>query len=228
MLHVGEPDALAPAHVPDPIDDDEEEAEVAHGTIRVWDEDSDNDEEPPPRRNVFAAAARRAAVPASSWKTFLLGSSMPGTLTTSHVGVNLFAASMHPAVLLSMPAFFVRAGLLPGMLALTVYASLGALGGAVWVILGRYVGGRTLEAVTGTAFGMHTQWKRGIGRLISGAILAVYCTSAAVIAYHGTPLLTALTDLLLHVFFHYAYRGEWLHDRAFVTFVVGGCIVRTH
>ncbi|WFD34107.1 hypothetical protein MCUN1_000939 [Malassezia cuniculi] len=220
VLHISDAEALQPAHILDTTigDDDGVESEIASGTIRVWDEDSDNDDEPPPRRNVFSVAARRAVVPASTWKTFLLGSSMPGTLTTSHVGMNLFAASLHPAVLLSMPVFFARAGTWQGMLALALYAFLGAIGGGVWVILGRYVGGLTLESVTGTAFGMHTRWKRNLGRALSGIILTAYCTSAAVIAYH------ALADLLLHVFFHYADRGDWLHDRAFVTFVVGGCI----
>lgn len=218
VLHLADGEDVPSVHVPEPVDDDYSEAEVAQGTIHVWDEDSENEDEPQPPRNVFRAAARRAIIPAASWKTFLLGSSVPGTLSTMHVGMNLFAASLHPAVLLSIPVFFVRAGIPQGMAALSVYATIGALGGSIWVILGRYVGGRTVEAVTGTAFGMHTRWKRNLGRALSGIILAAYCTGAAVIAYH------ALADLLLHVFFHYAYRGDWLHDRAFVTFVVGGVI----
>mgnify|MGYP001761095561 FL=1 len=63
---------------------------------------------------------------------------------------------------------------------------------------------------------MNTRWKKNIGHALSSIALVVYCTGAAVIAYH------AMTDLLIQVFMHYTIRGQIFHDRAFVTLAVGG------
>ncbi|WFD25940.1 hypothetical protein MNAN1_000913 [Malassezia nana] len=132
--------------------------------------------------------------------------------------MNLFSSSLHPGVLLAMPVYFNLAGILPGMIVLALVSLLGAFGGGLWVSLGRYVGGNTIEAITAKAFGMNTRWKRNIGYGISSLALVIYCTGAAVIAYH------AMTDLLLQVFFHYSLPGQIFHDRAFVTLVIGGLL----
>lgn len=46
--------------------------------------------------------------------------------------------------------------------------------------------------------------------------------------FPGFPLpfffLSALSDLLLQIFFHYSPRGLPLHDRSFITFVIGGLL----
>lgn len=205
---------------------DEFQREVDHGVIHLWDEDSDDEDTPrepsPPAMLPFALErrAKNLHVPSLGrwWRTLLIGSAEPGSLTVGHVAMNLFSSSLHPGVLLAMPVYFVRAGIVPGMLMLVFIALLGGFGGGLWVTLGRYVGGNTLESITGKACGMHTRWKRNLGYGISSIVLVVYCTGAAVVGYH------AMTDLLLQVFFHYAYQGDWLHDRAFVTFAVGGVL----
>ncbi|WFD30973.1 hypothetical protein MSPP1_001999 [Malassezia sp. CBS 17886] len=208
--------------------DDAAAEDMDDGTIRVWDEDSDDEgaarAPSPTRRTVlpFHAPwhrARDASLPQRSWwRTLLVGAAAPGTLSVGHVALNLFSSSLHPGVLLAMPVYFARTGVVPGMLVLVLVTILGAFGGGLWVTLGRYVGGNTVEAITGKAFGMNTPWKWKLGRALSGVLLAVYCTGAAVIAYH------AMSDLLLQVFLHYSVRGDILHDRAFVTLVVGGAL----
>jgi len=140
------------------------------------------------------------------------------SLSAPHVSANLFSASLNPAVLLSMPAYFDRTGILLGIIGLVTVATLAGAGGGLWVVLGRYVGGNTIEAITAASCGRNTKWKSNIGRSFSGILLAVYATGTAVIAYF------ALADLLLQVLFHYSPRGIPLHDRLFVTIVIGGII----
>lgn len=186
-------------------DAEDAEPESQAKQIKVWDEDSDVEDEEPPRsrrpilpfplsgpllpRQRRGAAARSGSAPEepplSQWRVLLLGSGKPGTLTMAHVALNLFSASLHPAVLLAAPVYFARAGVIPGLLGFLFCSLLGAFGGGLWVTLGRYVGGATLEIVTGTSFGMHTRWKRNLGKLLAGTLVAVQCTGMAAIAYHG-------------------------------------------
>lgn len=173
---------------------DEEENEFRHGKIHVWDEDSDEDNSPPNRPSLIPFYHKRDnnspdmghIRPVSNWwRTLLIGSATPGSLSKGHVAMNLFSSSLHPGVLLAMPVYFHRAGIFPGMIVLVLVSLLGAFGGGLWVSLGRYVGGNTIEAITAKAFGMNTPWKRNIGYGISSLALVIYCTGAAVIAYHG-------------------------------------------
>ncbi|CBQ71558.1 conserved hypothetical protein [Sporisorium reilianum SRZ2] len=152
------------------------------------------------------------------WWKLLTNPSTPASLSAPHVSANLFSASLHPAVLLSMPHYFARTGVLVGTIALVGVAVLGGVGGGLWVVLSRYVNGSAIEAIVGASFGRYTPWKGGAGRVISGLLLALYATGSAIIGYF------ALDDLLLQVFFNYAPLGAPLHDRAFVTLVVGGLI----
>lgn len=204
-----------------------EEYDFQHGTIHVWDEDSDEEHEPPSQpgllpfhhaRNHHSSHKVTLQPVTQWWRTLLIGSATPGTLSKGHVAMNLFSSSLHPGVLLAMPVYFNRAGIATGMIVLALVSLLGAFGGGLWVSLGRYVGGNTIEAITAKAFGMNTRWKRNIGYGISSLALVIYCTGAAVIAYH------AMTDLLLQVFFHYSLPGQIFHDRAFVTLVIGGLL----
>ncbi|GAK68016.1 uncharacterized protein PAN0_032c6246 [Moesziomyces antarcticus] len=153
-----------------------------------------------------------------TWWKLLTNPGTPASLSAPHVSANLFSASLHPAVLLSMPHYFARTGVLLGTIALVVVATLGGVGGGLWVVLSRYVNGSSIEAIVGASFGRYTPWKGGLGRVVSGLLLALYATGSAIIGYF------ALADLLLQVFFNYAPRGVPLHDRAFVTLVVGGLI----
>lgn len=153
-----------------------------------------------------------------AWWKLLTNPGTPASLSAPHVSANLFSASLHPAVLLSMPHYFARTGILLGTIALVGVASLGGVGGGLWVVLSRYVNGSSIESIVGASFGRYTPWKGGLGRVVSGLLLALYATGSAIIGYF------ALADLLLQVFFHYAPRGVPLHDRAFVTLVVGGII----
>jgi hypothetical protein len=154
-----------------------------------------------------------------SWFTKLTKSpAAQASLSAPQVSANLFSASLNPAVLLSMPAYFDRTGITLGVIGLAVVATLAGAGGGLWVVLGRYVGGNTIEAITAASCGRNTRWKGNIGRAFSGILLAVYATGTAVIAYF------ALADLLLQVLFHYSPRGIPLHDRLFVTLIVGGII----
>ena len=152
------------------------------------------------------------------WWKLLTNPSTPASLSAPHVSANLFSASLHPAVLLSMPHYFARTGVPVGIVALVGVAVLGGVGGGLWVVLSRYVNGSSIEAIVGASFGRYTPWKGGLGRVVSGLLLALYATGSAIIGYF------ALADLLLQVFFNYAPRGVPLHDRAFVTLVVGGLI----
>ncbi|CEH19168.1 AMINO ACID TRANSPORTER [Ceraceosorus bombacis] len=152
------------------------------------------------------------------WKWLTHSSPAHASLSAPHVSSNLFAASLHPAVLLSMPYYFERTGIAAGVGGLVVVAILGGAGGGLWVVLSRYVKGSTVEAITGASFGRHTRWKGSLGRAFSGILLAVYATGAAVIAYF------ALADLLLQVLFHYFPSGSALHDRALVTLLIGGLL----
>ena len=210
-------------------DYDDEDDDFHHGTIHVWDEDSDDDEQSEEqrprqrRKNIFRLPARDGRGPRLPpvthwWRTLLIGSAEPGRLSIGHVAVNLFSSSLHPGVLLAMPVYFARAGEVPGMIILVLIALLSGFGGGLWVILGRYVGGNTIEAIVSRAFGMNTRWKKNLGHGIGSVLLVIYCTGAAVIAYH------AMTDLLLQVSFYYTATGQLFHDRAFVTLAVGGAL----
>ncbi len=153
-----------------------------------------------------------------AWWKFLTNPGAPASLSATHVSANLFSASLHPAVLLSMPHFFARTGVSIGTVALVGVAILGGVGGGLWVVLSRYVNGSSIEAIVGASFGRYTPWKGGLGRVVSGLLLAAYATGSAIIGYF------ALANLLLQVFFNYAPRGIPLHDRGFITLVVGGII----
>ncbi|KAI3620381.1 hypothetical protein CBS9595_002348 [Malassezia furfur] len=217
-LHIASDDA---SDTSDPLPaDDDESAEPT--TLYLWDEDSDADDTAPPTprpraRNLFAPTQALPTV-ANWWRTLLIGSAAPGTLSVGHVAMNLLGSSLHPGVLLAMPVYFTRAGVVPGIIVAVFVAVLAAFGAALWITLGRYVGGNTIEAITARAFGVHTQWRRNLGLGLSSAVLIVYCTGAAVVGYH------AMTDLLLQVFFHYVRPGHLLHDRAFVTLFIGGTL----
>ncbi|CAO1614329.1 unnamed protein product [Jaminaea pallidilutea] len=151
-----------------------------------------------------------------TWWRWLTNPAQPNSLSIPHVTLNLFAASLHPSVLLSAPFYFSRTGIALGMIGLALVAVLGGVGGGLWVVLSRYVGGKkTPEAITGASFGRHSKHKSRIGKFIAGSLLATYATGSAFIAYF------ALADLLLQVFFHYSPKGIPLHDRGFVTIVVG-------
>ncbi|WFC99153.1 hypothetical protein MYAM1_001895 [Malassezia yamatoensis] len=200
--------------------DSEGEETPESTTLHLWDEDSDEGDERPRSRhlhtlNPFIATHALPSV-AKWWKTLLIGSAEPGTLSTGHVAMNMLGSSLHPGVLLAMPVYFTRAGVLPGMIAVVFIAILSAFGSALWITLGRYVGGSTIEAVTSRAFGMNTQWKRNLGMGLSSIMMILYCGGAAVVSYH------AMTDLLLQVSMNYAKPGILFHDRAFVTLVIGG------
>lgn len=148
---------------------------------------------------------------------YLTNPGAPNSLSIPHVAANLFSASLHPSVLLSTPFYFDRTGIHLGITGLVVVAVLGGVGGGLWAVLSRYVGGKkTVEAITGASFGRNTKWKGRIGKAVAGILLALYATGSAFIAYF------ALADLLLQVFFHYSPRGIPLHDRGFVTLVIGG------
>lgn len=224
------------------------DAAMRQGRIDVgqaWDESSDEDDEVSPLHrdptlplsatgNSAARQKRKKARRGHSgsylqslrpsrehrraWWKFLTNPSTPARLSAPHVSANLFSASLHPAVLLSMPHYFARTGVLLGTIALVGVAILGGVGGGLWVVLSRYVNGNSIEAIVGASFGRYTRWKGGLGRAVSGLLLALYATGNAFIGYF------ALADLLLQVFFNYAPRGVPLHDRAFVTLVVGGII----
>ncbi|CAO1624424.1 unnamed protein product [Parajaminaea phylloscopi] len=151
-----------------------------------------------------------------TWWRYLTNPAQPNSLSIPHVTINLFAASLHPSVLLSTPFYFSRTGIALGMTGVAVVAVLGGVGGGLWVVLSRYVGGKkTVEAITGASFGRHSKHKARIGKLLAGSMLAAYSTGSAFLAYF------ALADLLLQLFFHYSPRGIPLHDRGFVTLVVG-------
>ncbi|PKI84581.1 hypothetical protein MVES1_001857 [Malassezia vespertilionis] len=207
------------------VDADQEDEAIIH----VWDEESDEELEAYMRKQkkpllpFVILPEQHAPTPgkklrslASWWRTLLIGSAAPGTLSVGHVAMNMASTALHPGVLLAMPVYFIRAGVVPGFIVFVLTTMLSAFGGALWVTLGRYVGSSSIESVTGKAFGMNTQWKRKLGIMLSSAVLMVYCTGAAVVGYH------AMTDLLLQVFFHYTPTTSVFHDRAFVTLVVGG------
>ncbi|CAO1636469.1 unnamed protein product [Sympodiomycopsis kandeliae] len=152
-----------------------------------------------------------------SFWLYLTNPGAPNSLSIPHVAANLFSASLHPSVLLSTPFYFDRTGILLGTIGLVLVAFLGGVGGGLWAVLSRYVGGKkTVEAITGASFGRNTKWKGSIGKAVAGVLLGLYATGSAFIAYF------AIADLLLQVFFHYSPRGIPLHDRGFVTLVVGG------
>jgi hypothetical protein len=110
----------------------------------------------------------------------------PNTLSAPHVSLNLFSASLHPSVLLSMPFYFDRTGTTLGLVGLIAVGVLGGVGGGLWAVLSRYVGGKkTVEAITGASFGKNTKWKGRFGKAIAGSMLAAYATGAAFIAYFG-------------------------------------------
>ena len=92
---------------------DEFQREVDHGVIHLWDEDSDDEDTPrepsPPAMLPFALErrAKNLHVPSLGrwWRTLLIGSAEPGSLTVGHVAMNLFSSSLHPGVLLAMPVY---------------------------------------------------------------------------------------------------------------------------
>ncbi|MCO5585321.1 hypothetical protein L7F22_039254 [Adiantum nelumboides] len=223
----------------DDEDDDDYDDEEPLTTINVgraaWDDSDDEDDHhhavrnyarprlPHLRSNADDRSYLNSLRPTSSiLRTWLVkitkSPSAQASLSAPHVTANLFSASLNPAVLLSMPAFFDRTGITLGIVGLVVVAALAGAGGGLWVVLGRYVGGANIEAITAASFGRNTRWKGNIGRAISGLLLACYATGTAVVAYF------ALADLLLQVLFHYSPRGIPLHNRLFVTIVVGGLI----
>lgn len=151
-----------------------------------------------------------------TWWRYLTNPAQPNSLSILHVTFNLFAASLHPSVLLATPFYFSRTGTSLGMAGLALVAILGGVGGGLWVVLARYVGGKkTVEAITGASFGRHSKYKVRIGKLVAGTMLSAYSTGSAFIAYF------ALADLLLQLFFYYSPRGISLHDRAFVNLFIG-------
>ena len=168
-------------------DYDRELDEFNHGMVRVWDEDSDNDDDGqartdqpgyivPPLQLTGERRRRKREFPSMSnwWRTLLIGSAEPGTLSTGHVAMNMFSSSLHPGVLLAIPVYFSKTDVVPGMLILTLVALLSIFGGGLWVSLGRYVGGSTIESITSKAFGMNTRWKKNIGHALSSIALVVY------------------------------------------------------
>ncbi|PWN31766.1 uncharacterized protein FA14DRAFT_162662 [Meira miltonrushii] len=224
-------------------DDDDYDDEEPLTTINVghtaWDESDDEEDQQTARRTgrnsngrprlprlrsnaddrSYLNSLRPTSSILRSWLVKITKSpSAQASLSAPHVTANLFSASLNPAVLLSMPAFFDRTGITLGIVGLVVVAALAGAGGGLWVVLGRYVGGANIEAITAASFGRNTRWKGNIGRAISGLLLACYATGTAVVAYF------ALADLLLQVLFHYSPRGIPLHNRLFVTIVIGGLI----
>lgn len=208
-------------------DVDPEQVNFNLGTLHVWDEDSDDEGENEPQTEQPTIPSLRLGENMHDmredfphmwnwWRTLLIGSAAPGTLTMGHVTMNLYSSSLNPGVLLAIPVYFSKTEVGPGMIVLALVALLSIFGGGLWVSLGRYVGGHTIESITSKAFGMNTRWKRNIGHGVGSIALVAYCTGAAVIAYH------AMTDLLLQVFYHYTTKGQLFHDRAFVTLAVGG------
>lgn len=218
-------------------DGSEFEAFMQQGTINVgqpWDESSDEDDEHDEVESTHALSNRRGKRRSRdlrngsvlntirplrerrrAWWKLLTNPKTPASLSAPHVAANLFASSLHPSVLLSMPHYFARTGVPLGMIAMAGVAILGGVGGGLWVVLSRYVNGTSVEAIVGASFGRYTRWKGGMGRAVSGLLLATYATGSAFVAYFG------LADLLLQVFFYYSPKGIPLHDRAFVTLVVG-------
>lgn len=178
-------------------------------TDRDWDDsedESDEDDEDEQEGDESAAMRRRRAKaqhrhdhPHSYLRTLtpsrrrtwsfwlsLTNPGAPNTLSAPHVSLNLFSASLHPSVLLSMPFYFDRTGTTLGLVGLIAVGVLGGVGGGLWAVLSRYVGGKkTVEAITGASFGKNTKWKGRFGKAIAGSMLAAYATGAAFIAYFG-------------------------------------------
>ncbi|KDN44085.1 hypothetical protein K437DRAFT_248060 [Tilletiaria anomala UBC 951] len=150
------------------------------------------------------------------WSALTSNPSQPASLSIFTVSLNLFSTSLHPAVLLSLPFYFSRTEVLLGILGLCAVAILGGVGGGLWVVLGRYVNATNVENIVGAGCARNSRWRAEIGRTVTGLLVGTYATGSAFIAYF------ALADLLLQIFFHYSPRGIPLHDRAFVTLVIGG------
>ena len=110
-----------------------------------------------------------------AWWKLLTNPSTPASLSAPHVSANLFSASLHPAVLLSMPHYFARTGVLLGTIALVAVAVLGGVGGGLWVVLSRYVNGSSVEAIVGASFGRYTPWKGGAGTSEFGTAVGNVC-----------------------------------------------------
>ena len=200
-------------------DSDEEEEDGIDNGIGLSSNQQQRRKRTRPVSSSYLNSLRPSPSRLRSWFTKLTKSpAAQASLSAPQVSANLFSASLNPAVLLSMPAYFDRTGITLGVIGLAVVATLAGAGGGLWVVLGRYVGGNTIEAITAASCGRNTRWKGNIGRAFSGILLAVYATGTAVIAYF------ALADLLLQVLFHYSPRGIPLHDRLFVTIIVGGII----
>jgi len=84
----------------------------------------------------FALSSRQRR---SCWR-FLTSPPTQNSLSAPAVTLNLFAGSLHPAVLLSMPYYFERTGLVLGLVGLLGVGFLSGVGGGLWIVLARYVG----------------------------------------------------------------------------------------
>jgi len=176
-----------------PYQDDPEDAEAFQSApLRLRSSKSRNSNHPPPSpQNTKTFKSRFSSV----WTYLTKGSShsrgkgsgggLPASLSLPLVSANLFAASLHPGVLLSMPYYFGLTGVAWGVVGLILIAGLGGVGGGLFVVLSRYVQGLTVEEITGQSFGRHNRWKGNVGRCTSGLLLATYAMMAAWVAYGG-------------------------------------------
>ncbi|CAD6890855.1 unnamed protein product [Tilletia laevis] len=187
----------------------------------------------------------------SCWR-FLTNPPTQNSLSAPAVTLNLFAGSLHPAVLLSMPYYFERTGLVLGLVGLLGVGFLSGVGGGLWIVLARYVGRNDEEDDPEETMSRadHASRKRAKkianygegGNMttlegVTGAALGRHTLwkrtlgrtiSGVLLAAYatGTAFLAyfAMADLLLQVFLHYSPRGVPTHDRLFVTAVVGGLL----
>lgn len=155
-----------------------------------------------------------------SWWHSLTASKVSGSsLSIPHVTLNLFAASLHPAVLLSTPFYFQRTGIPAGVAGLVFVAVLGGVGGGLWVVLSRYVGGSTLEAITAASFGGRTSPRRAsLGRFLAAALLAVYSSGSALVAH------LALVDVLLQAMYPWLAGKIGQDGRVIITFILAALV----
>ncbi|KAE8227123.1 hypothetical protein CF319_g371 [Tilletia indica] len=187
----------------------------------------------------------------SCWR-FLTSPPTQNSLSAPAVTLNLFAGSLHPAVLLSMPYYFERTGLALGLVGLLGVGFLSGVGGGLWIVLARYVGRNDDEDNPEETMSRadHAARKRAKkianygegGNMttlegVTGAALGRHTLwkrtlgrtiSGVLLAAYatGTAFLAyfAMADLLLQVLLHYSPRGVPTHDRLFVTAVVGGLL----
>ncbi|PWN24518.1 hypothetical protein BDZ90DRAFT_224569, partial [Jaminaea rosea] len=216
----------------DEIDDDDSDARdslLARRRITVAkdDDDSDTDTEDENddahhrrRPDSYMHTLRPSRERRRSWWASLTASKVSGSsLSIPHVTINLFAASLHPAVLLSTPFYFSRTDIGPGIAGLVLVGVLGGVGGGLWVVLSRYVGGSTLEAITAASIGGRTSPRRSqLGRLLAAGLLAVYSTGSALVAH------LALVDILLQASLPYLPRTLKQESRAILTFIAAAIV----